>query len=85
MIMANLFETVTGLQTALLDSTQLEDLCAQQRTLTMHQIAGWLRSNAKIFELEWDTVLSRELKHLADDLDHIAELKDYIRKESTDA
>ena len=83
--MANLFETVTGLQTALLDSTQLETLCAQQRTLTMHQIAGWLRSNAKIFELEWDTVISRELKHLADDLDHIAEFKDYIRKEPTDA
>ena len=85
MIMANLFETVTGLQTSLLDSTQLEDLCVQQRTLTMNQIAEWLRSNAKIFELEWDTVVSRELKHLADDLDHIAELKDYIRKEPNNA
>lgn len=74
--MANLFETVTGLETAVLDSTQLEALCAQQRSLTMHKIADWLRSNSKIFELEWDTVISRELKHLADDLDHLADFKE---------
>ena len=83
--MANLFEIVEGIQTATLDSTQLEALCAQQRTLTMHKIAEWIRSNAKMFELEWDTVVSKELKYLADDLDHIAGLKDYIRKEPTDA
>ena len=74
--MANLFETVPGLQTSTLDSTQLESLCAQQRSLTMHKIADWLRSNTKIFELEWDTVISRELKHLADDLDHLADFKE---------
>ena len=81
MIMANLFETVPGLQTATLDSTQLESLCAQQRTLTMHQIAAWLRSNAEIFKLEWETTVSRELTNLADDLDHLADFKDYVRKE----
>ena len=37
--MANLFETITGLQTSTLDSTQLESLCAQQRNLTIHKIA----------------------------------------------
>ena len=74
--MVNLFETVPGLQTSTLDSTQLESLCVQQRSLTMHIIADWLRSNSKIFELEWDTVVSRELKHLADDLDHLANFKE---------
>ena len=74
--MANLFETVPGLQTSTLDSTQLESLCVQQRTLTMHKIAAWLRSNAEIFQLEWDTVVSRELNSLADDLDHLADFKE---------
>ena len=74
--MANLFETITGLQTSTLDSTQLESLCAQQRTLTMHQIAEWLRGNAEIFKLEWDTIVFRELSSLADDLDHLADFKE---------
>ena len=74
--MANLFDTVQGLQASVVDSTQLEDLCIQQRTLTMHNIATWLRSNSAIFQLEWDTVVSRELSNLADDLDHLADFKE---------
>ena len=76
MIMANLFETIPGLQTSTLDSTQLESLCAQQRNLTIHKIAEWLRSNAEIFKLDWNTPVARELIYLADDLDHLADFKE---------
>lgn len=49
-----------------------------QQVLTMRRISSWLRSNAKIFQLEWDTVLSRELSCLADDLDHLANTKEEL-------
>ena len=44
----------------------------EQRNITMGRISTWLRNNARIFELEWDTAVARELKNLADDLDHLA-------------
>lgn len=71
--MVTLFDIVQGLQASILDTTQLESLCEQQRALTMHRIAGWLRNNAAIFQLEWQTSMARELTNLADDLDYIAE------------
>ena len=71
--MANLFDTIQGLQTSTLDSTQLESLCDQQRVMTMHRIADWLRGNAAFFAQEWDTSMSRELTQVADDLDYLAD------------
>ena len=73
MIMDTLFDTIQGLQASTLDSTQLASLCDQQRALTMRRIADWLRGNAKIFQLEWDTTMSRELTNLAGDLDYLAD------------
>ena len=72
-----LFDLVSSPQTAaLLDSSELTDMCKEQQSLTMKRIASWLRSNSKIFQLEWDYSIARELKDLADDLDHLASLKD---------
>lgn len=47
-----------------------------QQVLTMRRIASWLRSNSKIYQLEWDHSLARELKMLADDLDYLANTKE---------
>ena len=72
-----LFDLVPSPQTAaLLDSSELKDMCQAQQSLTMKRIASWLRNNSKIFQLEWESSLARELKDLADDLDHLASLKD---------
>mgnify|MGYP003651472447 CR=1 FL=1 len=49
-----------------------------QQILTMRRIASWLHSNAKIFQLEWDTVLGKELSSLADDLTHLANTKEEL-------
>ena len=75
--METLFDLVSLPQTAvLLDSSEIEDMCKEQQSLTMQRIASWLRNNSKIFQLEWESSLARELKDLADDLDHLASLKD---------
>ena len=72
-----LFDLVSSSQTAaLLDSSEIKDMCREQQSLTMQRIASWLRNNSKIFQLEWDYTIARELKDLADDLDHLASLKD---------
>ena len=72
-----MFDTVEISSTAaLLDSTEIANMCIEQRSMTMRRIAGWLRNNAKIFELEWETIVAREVKSLADDLDHLASIKD---------
>ena len=69
------FDLIQGLQASILDSTQLELICEQQRTLTMHRIAGWLRGNAKLFQyfppIEND-VMAQEVNSLAEDLEYMA-------------
>ena len=68
-----MFDTVeVGSDALILDSTEVDKLMKEQRNITMGRISTWLRNNARIFELEWDTAVARELKNLADDLDHLA-------------
>lgn len=69
-----MFDTVTGLQASILDTHQLKDMCREQQSITMNRVASWLRMNSKIFQLEWDTTVSRELKNLADELDYLADV-----------
>ena len=72
-----LFDLVPSSQTAaLLDSSELTNMWKEQQSLTMTRIASWLRNNSKIFQQEWESSLARELKDLADDLAHLASLKD---------
>ena len=72
-----LFDLVPSSQTAaLLDSSEITNMCKEQQSLTMKRIANWLRNNSKIFQQEWESSLARELKDLADALDHLASLKD---------
>ena len=41
----------------------------------MRRVASWLRNNGRIFKLEWDYIVAKELEDLADDLDHLANVK----------
>ena len=72
--LVTLFDTVPGLQAAIVDVHQLSNVCRQQQSITMHRVANWLRMNAKTFQLEWDLSMSRELKGLADELDYLADI-----------
>lgn len=47
----------------------------KQRQLTMTRVASWLRNNGRIFRLEWDFIVAKELCDLADDLDHLANIR----------
>ena len=58
-----------------LDSTEMTSALEEQRSLTMRRVASWLRNNGRIFKLEWDFIVAKELEDLADDLDHLANVK----------
>jgi len=59
-------------------SNQVDSAAKAQQVLTMRRIAAWLRCNSKIYQLEWDHSLARELKMLADDLEHLATTKENL-------
>ena len=59
----------------ILDSTEMTSSLEAQRILTMTRVASWLRNNANIFKLEWDYTIAKELNDLADDLDHLASIR----------
>ena len=58
-----------------LDSTEMTSALEEQRSLTMRRVASWLRNNGRIFKLEWVYIVAKELEDLADDLDHLANVK----------
>ena len=58
-----------------LDSTEMTSALEEQRSLTMRRVASWLRNNGRIFKLEWDYIVAKELEDLADDLDQLANVK----------
>jgi len=54
-------------------------MCEEQQVLTLHRVAHWLRGNAKIFQLDWVTVVAKELNNVADDLDYLSDAHMDIR------
>ena len=69
-----MFDTVTGLHASIVDVDALKDMCREQQNITMKRVASWLRMNAKTFQIDWDTSMSRELNNLANELDYLAEV-----------
>ena len=69
-----LFDTVPGLEAAIVDVHQLKNMCKQQQSITMHRIASWVRSRARTCRLEWDTQSASELKGLSDELEYLADI-----------
>jgi len=73
MIMENLFDTVQGLQASIVDADQLENLCKEQRRLTMRRISEWLRGNAEFYAAGYEIQISNQVANLADELAYLAE------------
>ena len=72
--METLFDILPKMQAAMLDSTQLEDICRQQQTLTMKRVAYWLQGQAKLKMATGECVLSSQLNTLAEELDYLGDL-----------
>ena len=69
-----LFDTVPNLETSILDSVQLTDICKSQQFMTMQRIANWLRNNACIYTIENEVTIAKQIISLADELDYLATL-----------
>lgn len=69
-----LFDVVPNLQTATLDTIQLDELCKVQQSLTMKRIASWLRNNARIYSLGYEVSIAKQVSSLADELDYLSDI-----------
>ena len=56
-----------------LKTSQDIELAQAQAVLTTRRIAHWLRGNANLYSVQWESQWARELRQLADDLDHLAQ------------
>ena len=72
--METLFDILPKMQAAMLDSTQLEDICRQQQTLTMKRVAYWLQGHGKLKMATGECVLSSQIQTLAEELDYLGDL-----------
>jgi len=54
------------------------NVCRKQQMLTLHRIAHWLRGNAKIFQLDWQVPVAKEILNLAEDLDYLGDIREDI-------
>ena len=69
-----LFDILPKMQAAVLDSTQLEDICRQQQALTMRRVAYWLQGHAKLRFANGESAMSSQMKTLAEELDYLSDL-----------
>jgi len=56
----------------------VSNICRRQQILTLHRIAHWLRGNAKIFQLDWQVPVAKEIFNLAEDLDYLGDVREDI-------
>lgn len=69
-----LFDIIPDLKTSTLDSSQLDELCKFQQSLTLTRVAGWLRNNARIYHLGHEISISKQIDSLADEIDYLSEI-----------
>jgi len=69
-----MFDTVTGLHAAILDTHELKDICREQQSITMRRIADWLRMNARIYSKDYESMLAKQVGGLANELDYLADV-----------
>ena len=69
-----MFDTVQGLEAAILDVNNLQDMCRNQQAITMKRIASWLRMNGRIYNRNWEMSVGKEIGGLADELDYLADI-----------
>ena len=56
----------------------ISNICRRQQILTLHRIAHWLRGNGKIFQLDWQVPVAKEIFSLAEDLDYLGDVREDI-------
>ena len=69
-----IFDTVEGLEASIVDVHNLEHICRKQQSITMKRVASWLRMNGRVYNRNWETSIGKEIQHLADELDYLAEV-----------
>ena len=72
--METIFDIVPNLETATLDSAQIEKICKQQQSITFDRIAKWLTGHSRMFVHGGEYQVSRHVENLSEEMELLSEL-----------
>lgn len=72
--METIFDIVPNLQASTLDSTQLEQLCKEQQSITFDRIAKWLTGHSRIFVHQGEFQFSKHIENISEEMELFREL-----------
>ena len=72
--METIFDIVPNLKTATLDSTQIENICKQQQSLTFDRIAKWRTGHSRMFVHGGEYQVSKQVELLSEEMEMLSEL-----------
>ena len=72
--METIFDVLSPMEAATLDSTEIEAICKQQQSLTFDRISKWLLVNSILYTKEGQVQMSKQVKGLSEELKYLSYL-----------
>jgi len=69
-----IFDIVPNLETAMLDSTQIEQICKQQQSLTFDRISKWLIGHSRMFAHGGEMQVAKQIETISGEMSLLSEL-----------
>jgi hypothetical protein len=69
-----IFDIVPNLETAMLDSTQIEQICKQQQSLTFDRISKWLIGHSRMFAHGGEMQVAKQIETISGEMLLLSEL-----------
>ena len=72
--METIFDIVPNLETSMLDSTQIEQICKQQQSLTFDRISKWLIGHSRMFAHGGEMQVAKQIETISGEMSLLSEL-----------
>ena len=69
-----IFDIVPNLETAMLDSTQIEQICKQQQSLTFDRISKWLIGHSRMYAHGGERQVAKQINNISEEMALLSEL-----------
>ena len=73
-IMETIFDIVPNIEKSMLDSTQLEQICKQQQSITFDRISKWLIGHSRMFYHGGEVQVSKHINNISEEMSLLSEL-----------
>ena len=69
-----IFDIVPNLETAMFDSTQIEQICKQQQSLTFDRISKWLIGHSRMYAHGGERQVAKQINNISEEMALLSEL-----------